>query len=161
MSATATAASTDQTGEQLTLDIAGVTAWVETQRQTVAEWREQGQRYENFVAKNDEATVAAFGEFIDDLEAGVNAIVEGKIPGRSTYTARDLLVDVRHLRDLNRNLVRENKTDTVAVRVVAPRGKIGWGVAEATGSPAAYAHVADNTAKTLAQAIKADERAAA
>lgn len=139
---------------QTTLELTGVAGFLTDQQRIIDEWNARGEKYTRFVDTYDAATVAAFDRFTADLEKALAALAKPASAGRSSYSPRDLLVDLRHLRSLNDNLVREDVTGTMVARVLEPRGKIRWGVAEAEGSAQVYSQLADRTAKALAIALK-------
>lgn len=151
---TATTAQPAAAPAQAELELTGVAGFLADQQRIIDEWNARGEKYERFVATYDEATVAAFDRFTADLGLALAALAKPGRAGRSAYSPRDLLVDLRHLRSLNDNLTREGVTDEMIARVCEPRGKIRWGVAEAQGSALTYSQLADRTAKALAIALK-------
>lgn len=143
--------------EQMTLPLPGLTAWIEEQRATIDEWNARGDRYDRFVAANDDDTVIAFGALIEDLTVLVDAIEDPSITGLGAFGPRDALTQLRYLRSMNENLVRSGERGIVRLAAGSKRTKIRWGIAaQDTGSAEVYAKVADRTAKELAIATKRD-----
>lgn len=140
--------------EQLSLDLSGLAGWVIEQRTVVAEWNARGDRYKTFVAGNDTATVAAFGAYIEDLTVHLDALGDPAMTGLASYSARDLLTELRHLRNLNDNVDRSGGRGIVRRAAGSPRNKIRWGIAPGEGSARVYSVVTDRTAKSLAIALK-------
>lgn len=155
---TATATATAPAGEvagQLTLDLGlSLHAWVVEQRDIIAEWNARGDRYQTFVNTYDQDSVAAFGAYIDDLAVHLDALEDPTLTGLPSYSARDLLAELRHLRNLNENLARAEGRGIVRRASGSSRTKIRWGLTSGDGSARVYAGVIDRTAKSLAIALK-------
>lgn len=152
--ATATARAT-KTGGQLTLDLGlGLSAWVAEQREIITEWNARGARYQTFINTYDQNTVAAFDTYVNDLATHLAALEDPTVTGLPSYTARDLLAELRHLRNLNENLARSEGAGIIRRAAGSPRSKVRWGLAAAAGSARVYAGVTDRSAKALALALK-------
>lgn len=77
-------------------------------------WENGGARRELFEAEKGEQVTVAYDAFFNDMRAHMAALEEpGQITGRHDYGPEDLLVDMRHLRDLNKNLVRSGREQLV------------------------------------------------
>lgn len=141
--------------EQLTLALGlRLGAWVAEQRTIVTEWNARGDRYKAFVAANDAATITAFGAYVEDLAVHLDALDNPAVTGLPSYTARDLLAELRNLRNLNDNVARAGGEGIVRRAAGTARTKIRWGIASGEGSARVYAGVTDRTAKSLAIALK-------
>lgn len=152
--ATATA-STPEVEGQLTLPLGlGLNTWIAEQRTIVTEWNDRSDRYNAFIAANDSETVAAFGAYVDDLAVHLDALSTPAVTGLPSYSARDLLVELRTLRNLNDNVVRSGGRGIVRRAAGSSRAKIRWGIASGEGSARVYSGVTDRTAKSLAIALK-------
>ncbi|OUS97416.1 hypothetical protein [Rhodococcus sp. NCIMB 12038] len=148
-------APTAEVAGQLALDLGlSLHAWVTEQRDIIAEWNARGDRYRTFVNAYDEDTVTAFGAYIDDLAVHLDALEDPSLTGLPSYNARDLLAELRHLRNLNENLVRADGRGIVRRAAGSPRTTIRWGLTAGDGSARVYAGVIDRTAKSLAIALK-------
>ena len=132
----------------------GLDAWIAEQRTIIAEWNARGDRYNKFVAAAAAGTVTAFGAYVEDLAVHLNALEDPAVTGLPNYSARDLLADLRHLHNLNKNVARTDGRGIVRRAAGSPRTKIRWGVTAGEGSANAYAKVTDDTAKSLAIALK-------
>lgn len=156
-------AAEDNTAVQTELELTGVAGWVQRERATIARWREQGQAFLDYTAAYDEATVITQDSLISEKELIIAALEDPKITGRSFYTARDALVDIRNLRDRNRNLTAHPQALEQGLHLShwsSPRTKIRWDLAEHTGGNAeTMAGLLDTVAKKLALAIKEDQTA--
>lgn len=92
-------------------------------------WENGGARRELFEAEKGEQVTVAYDAFFNDMRAHMAALEEpGQITGRHDYGPEDLLVDMRHLRDLNKNLVRSGREQLVR-RFAAPAVMPIWTVA--------------------------------
>lgn len=151
-----TQTTTAPVAEQLTLDLPGLSAWVAEQRTIVTEWNARGERYENFVSANNADTVTAFGAYVDDLAVHLDALDDPTVTGLPSYSARDLLVELRNLRNLNDNLVQSGGRGIVRRAAGSSRTKIRWGITAGDGSARVYSVVTDRTAKSLAIALKSN-----
>lgn len=141
--------------EQLTLALGlNLNAWVAEQRTIVTEWNARGDRYNAFVAAKDSATVTAFGAYVEDLAVHLDALENPAVTGLPSYTARDLLAELRNLRNLNENVVRAGGEGIVRRAAGSARTKIRWGITGGEGSARVYSGVTDRTAKSLAIALK-------
>lgn len=134
----------------------GLSGWVDQQRSIISEWNAREARYNKFVTENNADTVAAFGAYIEDLAVHLDALEDPAITGLPNYSARDLLVEMRNLRNLNQNVVKAGGSGIVRRVSGSPRSKIRWGIAAGEGSAFVYSEVTDRTAKTLAIALKSD-----
>ncbi|WP_137811144.1 hypothetical protein [Gordonia sp. GAMMA] len=152
---TATAAPISRTAEQPSLELGlGLQAWKAEQRTIIAEWNARGERYKRFVAANDADTITAFGAYIEDLIVHLDALDTPAVTGLPNYSARDLLAELRNLRNLNDNVVRAGDRGIVRRAAGSARTKIRWGLTAGEGSARVYSGVTDRTAKSLAIALK-------
>ncbi|MET3959908.1 hypothetical protein ABIE52_006843 [Rhodococcus sp. OAS809] len=136
------------------IESTGLSAWITEQRATIAEWNARGDRYNTFVAASPAETVTAFGAYMEDLTVHLDALADPAVTGLPSYSARDLLTELRHLRSLNDNVVRASGSGLVRRVAGSPRNKIRWGIAASEGSAWVYSEVTDRTAKSLAIALK-------
>lgn len=140
--------------------------FVSRSRERIADWDAKGQRFADFAAAKGPAVVAAYEAFFVDLALHLDALAEpARLTGRADYSAADLLVDLRHLRDLNKALVRTTRPGLVR-RYANPRAKMRWAT-ELTEGPAGtaaqttanwYAVKTDELAYQLAKALKPVKR---
>lgn len=142
-----------QTAEQITPLDEFVTECYER----IEKWEAADETYDRFLAANGPEAASAYGAFFADLRMHLAALEEpAKIVGRE-YEPSDLLIDLRHLRDLTKtNIARRG--GGMARRHTVPRGKIRWGVLVDEGasivSGQTYQAITDDLAGRLARAIK-------
>jgi len=126
----------------------------------IEKWESRGAEYDEFVnhPKVAASRVGAMELVIADMRAHLAAMEDPeKVTGSPIYGPRQLLADLRHLRELNKTLVREGVEGSVFRRVSSPRTKIRWAIALVEGTEAGakeYSAEIDKFAYKLAVAIK-------
>lgn len=128
-------------------------------------WENGGARRANFQAQHGEQVTVAYEVFFDDMRTHMAALEDpAGLTGRGDYGPAELLVDLRHLRDLNKNLVRAGKAALVRRTPVGAAYLGHWGTVVLddahddrlidTEAAATYVERIDAAAYRLARAIK-------
>lgn len=128
----------------------------------IESWENGGTRREEFCAEQGPQVTVAYEAFFADMAEHLTALEDPEtMTGRPDYGPADMLVDLRHLRDMNKNNVRAGSS-ALARRAVDHRVGI-WGVRSqftaqdgriaGTVPAQAYAERMDATAYRLAKAI--------
>lgn len=106
--------------------------WTNDNYDAMESWTARDERYETFVANwgNDALMMEVYNLYFADMELNLASLENpAKVTGDEFYDAQKLLVDVRHLREVNRANDRAGRGHLVARRLSSPRAKnILWGI---------------------------------